>query len=155
MNAQEYANRLILLRVLRDKVDAADKALRSHWSEHLSAGDRKATRAGSVRTGYVLVTDPKGSWRVTDGDALRAWVRQHCPEEIRTVETINSAWEKAVLERGGVVDEATGEVVAPPGIAYVQGSPTVTVKPDSGAEAAIAAQYTAGGISWDDLRAVQ
>lgn len=155
MTPQEYANRLILLRVLRAKVDAADKALRAQWREHLAPGDRKSTRAGDTRTGYVLVTDPKGTWRVTDGEALRAWVRTHFPDEIRTVETVNAAWEKAVLDRGGVIDEATGEVITPPGVTLVPGAPTVTVRPDSGAEAAIAGQYAAGGISWDDLRAVE
>ena len=40
MTPQEYANRLILLRVLRAKVDAADKALRAQWREHLAPGDR-------------------------------------------------------------------------------------------------------------------
>lgn len=146
MTPQEYASTLVTIKMLKDKLDVLDKTARAHWRDYLGAGDRKSTVVGSV-----TITHPKPSWRVVDLPAYHAWVRVNAPTELYTVEAVNSAWESSVLARGGVVDEATGEVVPVPGTALRDGTPVVQVRPAAGAEEYIAAELAAMKVTAAEL----
>jgi hypothetical protein len=117
---QEKANQLVLVAVLKRMLNKIDRDLRE--SVEMDRGDRKAAQADGRRIGHVLLTDPQPAFRVVDGEAFRAWVREHRPEEIVTVESVRSSYEKAVLDRG--CDDA-GEAI--PGIELVDSPPVLRV----------------------------
>lgn len=140
-DAQTTANKLVTLAVLKKIVERLTAEVKA--SADLDPGDRKSAKAGKQSIGYVLLTDPKEAFRVTDGRAFRAWVKEHRPDEIVTIESVNSAFEKAILERG--CDEA-GESI--PGVELVAGAPVMQVRPTADAEAAIRAELTQTGLDF-------
>lgn len=139
----ELANKVITLAVLKNMVTRLDGEVRAAARESMTPGDRKSGSASGQRIGYVTLTDPEGSWRVSDGAAFREWVREHRPEEIVTVESVRSSYEKAVLATG--CDEH-GEII--PGLSWVEPSPVLQVRPTKDAEAAIRAELAASGLSF-------
>jgi hypothetical protein len=144
----ELANKIITLAVLKNMVTRLDGEVRTAARESMSPGDRKAGSASGQRIGYVTLTDPEGSYRVTDGEAFRAWVREHRPEEIVAVESVRSSYEKAVLSLG--CDEQ-GEVI--PGLTWVEPLPVLQVRPTKDAEAAIRAELASSGLSFTSVLA--
>lgn len=140
-DAQIAANQLVTLAVLKKVVDRLTGEVKAALP--LGRGDRKAARAADQRIGYVLVTDPEAAFRVTDGPKFRAWVKEHRPDEIETVEAVRSSFEKAILERG--CDEH-GEAI--PGVELVPGTPVVQVRPTPDAEAAIRAELAEAGLTF-------
>ena len=101
----ELANKIITLAVLKNMVTRLDGEVRTAARESMSPGDRKAGSASGQRIGYVTLTDPEGSYRVTDGEAFRAWVREHRPEEIVAVESVRSSYVRSLAyAKGGDTD---------------------------------------------------
>lgn len=150
---QELANKAVTLAVLKKRVAELEAEVKAEISATMDRGDRKVGKAGDAKIGAVTLTDPKAAYRVTNGDAWRAWVRDNFPDEITTVEAVRSSFETAVLGRGGVIDEATGEVTLPDGVALVEGVPVVQVRPEKDAEAAIRAELQKSGASFVDVLA--
>ena len=64
-------------------------------------------------------------------------MRANRPDEIHTIEAVNAAFEKAVLDQGGFVNAETGEVETVPGIEYQAGVPVLQVRTESDAEKTI------------------
>lgn len=145
-DTQALANKLVTLAVLRKMVAALDADVRESTQMALTPGDRKAAQAAGERIGYVLLTDPKGSYRVTDGDAWRGWVKANRPEELITVESVRSSFEAAMLARGCDDD---GELL--PGVSWVAGTPVLQVKPTAEAERHIRAELADGGYSFAEV----
>lgn len=141
MSAQETANKAVMLGVLKKVVARLDAEVRAEVT--MDPGDRKAAFAGGKRIGYVTMTDPDAGFRVTDGEAFRAWVKAHRPDEIVTTESVRSSFEKAILDRG--CDEQ-GESI--PGIEWVQPASFLQVRPTPDAEAAIRAELAREGLSF-------
>ena len=136
---QEKANQLVLVAVLKRMLNNINRDLRA--SVDMDRGDRKAALVDGRRIGHVLLTDPPSAFRVVDGEAFRAWVREHHPGEIVTVESVRSSYEKHVLERG--CDEH-GEAV--PGVELVDAAPVLRVDSVPGADVLIHEALTAAGL---------
>ena len=145
----------LTVQVVKKKVEAADARVRELLSARLDAGERVPGRIGDQKIGAATRTEPKPAARITDGAAFRAWVREHRPEEIQTVESVNAAFEKSILkvitDCGGLPDPDTGEVVDVPGVHIITGVPQLRVVPDSGAEQIIAAAIADEGLSLAEL----
>jgi hypothetical protein len=139
---QETANKLVTLAVLKKIVDRLDREVRGAVA--MDPGDRKAAYASEKRIGAVTMSDPKPAFKVTDGAAFRAWVKEHRPDEIVTTEAVRSSFERAILEVG--CDAATGEAI--PGVELVDGTPYVIVKAETGAESAIRHELATNGLSF-------
>lgn len=146
---RDTTNQLILVAVMKRRLDEIEKALRASALEQGDPGEKRNAKAGDVTVGMVLVTDPQPSWRVTRRDQFAEWVQEHRPDEVETITAVRSSFEKAVLSIGGVLDPDTGEVVPVPGVEIQTAQSTLQVKPDwSVAEQAISNQLHAEGVTF-------
>lgn len=143
MNA-DTATKIVLLKLLKDTVAELDRQVRA--DADLDRGDRKAAIIGGERVGYVTMTDPKPGWRVADGEAFRAWVRETHPSELYTVEAVRASFEKAILAQPIT---ATGEV--PPGLEWSAGNPHVTVTAVKGAADTLRGYLDREGLTLAEL----
>ena len=150
-DARALASAAITLAVLAKKITAAQADVRERLTMALERGDRKAGYAGSTKIGAATLTDPNPAWRVIDRNAFTGWVRANRPDEIHTIEAVNAAFEKAVLDQGGFVNAATGEVETVPGIEYQTGVPVLQVRTEKDAEKAIADHLDREGLSFSQL----
>lgn len=75
------------------------------------------TRSYDTPVGQVNITRKDAPIEVTDEAALLAWVKEHRPDEVETVERVRPAYMKHLREdrwtvvKGQVIDTQTGEVV--------------------------------------------
>lgn len=142
-DTQALANKAVTLAVLKKLVAALEAEVRESLGMALAPGDRKSARIGDYAIGYALLTDPKGGYRVRDGEAWRAWVKANRPDEIVTVESVRSSFETAMLARGC---DDNGEPL--PGIEWVPGTSVLQVKPTPDAEERIRAELAANGLTF-------
>ena len=151
---KELTRLALTVGVVKAKVTAADTALRQQLAAVLDPSERIPGRIGDAKIGSASKTDPKPAARITNGALFRQWVKDNRPEEIVTVEAVNSAFEKALLkivtDCGGMTTE-DGEVFDVPGVEIVPGVPTVRVIPDEGAEQVIAAALAKDGLTLAQL----
>lgn len=136
MNVAALADQIVTVKAAMSYLTAIETRLRDELSQAMDPGDRKTAKARGAVIGSVTLTNPDAAWKVTDGRAWREWVKTNRPDEIVTVEAVNSAFEKAMLERG--CDE-NGEAI--PGVELVSGNPVVQVRPISDALAVIVHEY--------------
>ena len=141
-DTKTLASQIIALSVLKRQVAALEADLRERGQMAMDRGDRKAGYAGGAKIGTVTLTDPAPAWRVVNGDAFRAWVKANRPEEIVTVESVNSAFEKALL--AGI--EGSGEI--PDGVDLVTGATVMQVRPAPDAAEAITAELAREGLTF-------
>lgn len=154
MSRRDTATRLLLSRVVRDRLSEADKAIREQAREDFDVpGVRDIGVIGDEQIGSVQLTKGREAWTVTDPAALLAWVKANASDEVVTVETVRSSYVQALLARakadGVAVDAFTGEQI--PGIDCRTSEPTLTVKPSSDAQQVIAQAFADGLLSLDDL----
>lgn len=135
-DTRTLARDLLIIAALKAEVEKRESALRADAKDALDPGDRKAGFIGDAKIGAVTYTDPSGSFRVTDGEAWKAWVKANRPDEIvsSTVENVRTSFEAAMLERGC---DDNGEPL--PGVAWVDPTPVLQVKAAPGASEAIRA----------------
>lgn len=135
------ASQLIALAAMKKRLAELDGDVRERLQMAMDRGDRKTGRAGEVKIGSVTLTDPEAAYRVTDGHAFREWVKANRPDEIVVVESVNAAFEKAILAQG----HHEGEMV--PGVELVTGPAVVQVRPAPDAVDAIAAELAKDGLT--------
>lgn len=141
---QELANQLVVLAIVKRRVEAFEKTLRARVMDDSDPGDKKNAKAGEHRIGTVSVTDPETSWRVTDAEAFTAYVKERWPSEVYAIENVRGAFAKQLLDNP--VDEQTGEVI--PGLAEVKGGSVVQVRPGKDAEQIIADYMLREGLTF-------
>jgi hypothetical protein len=141
----------IALAILAKKIAAAQADVRERLTMALKRGDRKAGYAGSTKIGAATLTDPKDTWRIVERAKFTDWVRANRPEEIHTIEAVNAAFEKAVLDQGGFVNAETGEVEPVPGIEYLPAVPVLQIRTEKDAETAILNALDDEGLFVRDL----
>lgn len=133
MDPHDLARRAIGEKSILDAAAEIHAATREELAASLSRGTKHTAFNDdeSIELGQVWMSNPKGSWRVTDEAALLAWVEANHPSALVEVhETrISPAWLKGLLADGA---DANGE--EPPGISLVAGRPTLTVKPSAAAK---------------------
>lgn len=154
MSRRDTATRLILSRVVRDRLSEADKAIREQARTDFDMpGVRDIGVIGDEQIGSVQLVKGRESWVVTDPAALLAWVKANAPDEVVTTEAVRSSYVQALLARakadGVAVDVFTGEQI--PGIECRTSAPTLTVKPSEDAAQTIAQAFADGLLSLDDL----
>jgi hypothetical protein len=158
---KELARDLTALKALADAVNARMKQVKTELEEQLEATG--VTRLDAVlpdgtKVATISKTAPKAAAQVVDGPAFLAWVREHSPHNVMTVEQVRGAYQTALLEEmtkaGAVeaVDEATGELLEVPGVEIRQGrASSCTVRPVAGGREAIAAAWRDGSLAGLDL----
>jgi hypothetical protein len=140
---RETATRLIAQKVILDELIGADKAARldAKAGDFDEVGVREIGKLGDLPVGTVQLNKGRESWVIADQRAFLAWVQENRPGEIITTPTVRTSYADAVKaackKDGGVVDEATGELIVPPGVELREGDPTLTVKPAPEARAAV------------------
>lgn len=154
MSRRDTATRLILSRVVRDRLADADKAIRGQARTDFDMpGVREIGVIGDEQVGAVQLTKPREAWTVTDPAALLAWVKANAPDEVVTTEAVRSSYVQALLARakedGVAVDRVSGEQI--PGIECRTSAPTLTVKPSEDAAQIIAQAFADGVLTLDDL----
>lgn len=135
------ASQVIALAAMKKRLAELDADVRQRLQAAMDRGDRKAGKAGEAKIGTVTLTDPEAAYRVTDGHAFREWVKVTRPDEIVTVESVNGAFEKAILAQG----HHEGEMV--PGVELVTGPAVVQVRPAPDAVESIAAELAREGLT--------
>jgi hypothetical protein len=166
MTERSAATRLVALRVLKDAITEADTQARADIQTGMAVGDRTTAvvhlDGEAVVVGHVQLTKGSSSTTaaVTDTEALLAWVKEHCPSEVQTIELVRSSFQKVLLDRvkadGGWYDEATGEILDVPGVTVTPGTPrpTLVVKPAEGAAEVVRAAWASGALPLTDLTAL-
>ena len=137
------ARRLVGEKAFLDEAQKLHQETREAAGGVFAAGDRKDL--GDL--GMVYVTKPKGSWRISDEDALLAWLQQHAPLYLaeRTIPARTVVEVSPLLLReldDGRLPDADGELVAVPGVEFRPGNPTLTVKASAAAHALARASLT-------------
>lgn len=150
MTVNELTDQLLVIKAAQAYLGAMEKTVRDQLTEQMDPGDRKVGHAGDVKIGTVTLTAPKGAWRVRDGHAWRGWVREHAPDEIVIFESVNSAYESAMLARGC---DLNGEPL--PGVEFVTPDPVVQARPAPDALAAIVTAYGSLGSRLAAIEAAQ
>lgn len=140
--------RLAVLRVLRDRTDAAIQEQRAVVEKLLLPGERRAVSLGDEAVfAWVSVTKPSGGGTLTaavrDLDALLRWCREHRPSAI--TETVRPSDQAALIAeiKAGTLDEV------PDGIEVSTSSPsspTLRVNVEDGAFEALLTAVRAGRI---------
>lgn len=151
MSTNDQAVRMIVARVLREILAAADEADRAVARETWTVGDRLGATLGGTVAGHAQLR--KGTTRavVSDAEAFQAWVEQVHPGEIEFISSVRvrPAYQASVLAAAKKLGDAVaagGEEI--PGITVVEGDPTVAVTLADGAVDLVAAAWQSGEL-WE------
>ncbi|MEV0968477.1 hypothetical protein [Microtetraspora glauca] len=153
MTPKEQALRLVVIRVLKDILGAADDTDRAGVRTDWTVGDRLTATLAAEPVGAVQLR--KGTIRpqVTDAGAFEAWVMANRPDEWETVTTtvtrVRPAYVTAVLaaaKKTGVAVTKDGEEI--PGITVAAGDPTVAVTLTEDAAELVAEAWQSGEL-WE------
>lgn len=150
MSREQQGARLVLARVLGERLTAADRdgriAVRDGWH----VGDRLTATIAGRPAGTVTVKRPPVSASVSDSTALTEWVATTHPTEIEevTVRRVKPAYLSALLaaaKKTGVAVSSAGEVI--PGITVTVGDPSVAVTLEDGAAELVAEAWRSGELA--------
>lgn len=162
----------LALAELERRVKASRAAVKAIVGQSYAEGERRTIRSplDGSRLGMVWRSDPEAEWKVTDPEALDAFLRTYYRGALET--TVGIAPENmpevlAVLQehaphlltestrvRQDVIDATVaesrdkGEPVAP-GVDRVKPAGVLTVRPDKACGEAVAALVQAGWLTWD------
>ncbi|MCA1185791.1 MULTISPECIES: hypothetical protein [unclassified Saccharopolyspora] len=151
MSTKNTALQIAVLRLLLDKVKQASDAAKANGLGRMDPGDRITATYNGQKIAAVSAAEGKTSARVTNPDALAAWVAEHYPTEVEHKPVIRPAFERVLLD----LAKKAGEPVAPdgeldvPGIAVSNGDPYITVRPTPEAEQIVTAMLAAGVLDVD------
>lgn len=161
MSMKELARDLAALKTLADAVNARIKTVKADLEQQLD--ESGVTRLDAVlpdgtKVATLSKSQPTLSAQVVDGPAFLAWVREHSPHNVMTVEQVRGAYQAGLLEEmtkagaAETVDEATGEVHEVPGVEIREGrAPSCSVRPVDGGREAIVAALRDGRLAGLDL----
>lgn len=161
MNMKELARDLTALKALADMVNDRIKTVKTELEKQLD--ETGVTRLDAVlpdgtKVATLSKTQPKPAALVVDGEAFLAWVREHSPHNVMTVEQVRGAFQAGLLEeatKAGAaewVDTESGEVHAVPGVEIREGrASSCSVRPVAGGREAIAAAWRDGRLAGLDL----
>lgn len=95
------------------------------------AGEREVGNLAGQMVGTAALQNGRETWAVVDDEAFLEWVSEQNPREI--VSAVRESFTAAILaackrDGGVVLDEATGEVGLPPGVAVRHGATSLVVK---------------------------
>ena len=174
MNALSPEVEYMAVYLLKKRIADLENALKAKYSEGVKDADgkviEKPMRPGErkavvveledgteVELGGITRSKPTPAWKVTDQNALEAWVRENQPDVLETV-TITRVpeWHYANLlntaKSTGSAVTAEGEEI--PGIEKVSGSSYVAPKPAGDAEQKLEELVRNGSLAWSDVLAI-
>ncbi|MBL3669608.1 hypothetical protein JL475_27215 [Streptomyces sp. M2CJ-2] len=160
MNLRDRATRVVVLRVLRDAVEAEYRAERRAVLDGLRAAraelalkSMRVTLPDDIPIATLTLIDPQPAVVVADEDAFTAWVAANHSGEVETLVRVRPAWKREFFGRlacfDPVVDPHTGEVI--PGLAVAPPSEprSFSLRPVPGGAERVARAWHTGEI---DLR---
>ena len=128
-DARALALRAIGEKAILDAAKELNDQTRAALSAAMGPGDRLTIKHENGTTmGVCLVSDPKGTLKITDQQAFTRWVAANHPDAI--IPTVNPAWQRALLAKGA---DENGEV--PDGCEIITGAPVLSVRPSERAKA--------------------
>ena len=141
MTARDVAKRALIEKAILDELSQANSCTRDELTaQDLQPGDRVSVDD----LGYVLMTQPKPVYKVTDWTVLTKWIEDHAANWGLVVQTsVSQAWVKRVLADGGEwTDPETGEIFQVPGLGMERATPQLRVVPSD--QAAVVARDLLG-----------
>lgn len=141
MTTRDVAKRALIEKAILDELAQAAGCTRDELSaQDLQPGDRVTVDD----LGYVLMTNPKPVYKVTDWTALTKWIEDYAADWGLVVQTsVSQAWVKKVLADGGEwTDPESGEVFQVPGLGMERSAPQLRVAPSE--QAAVRARSILG-----------
>jgi hypothetical protein len=166
VTARDDALRLAVVRVLGDRVKAAEMECKAALWDAMATGERWAAQLpdGTV-VGWVPKVRGATYATVTNPEEFVRWVAREHPTEVetevipaqpeRTVHTVRPAFEKRLLQQWkelGVAVDLNGEEV--PGVRVSQGDPIVKVEVTAAGPVAVTAAWASGALSVADVLAL-
>lgn len=149
MTREETAARLVIISWLLKQLAAVNGKARAELGDWPAKTRAVAALPDGTAVGTVTITQGRESLRVTDEAAFLAWVKEHRPDQVETVERVHKAYRKHVL------DDVKDGGELPPGVTYVVGEPHPMVRTEPGADIAIAEAWSTGVIGWTDLPQIE
>ncbi|WP_042176316.1 hypothetical protein [Streptomyces sp. NBRC 110035] len=160
MNLRDHATRVVVLRVLRDAVEAEYRAERCAVLDGLRAAraelalkSMRVTMPDDTPIATLTLIDPQPTVVVADEDAFTAWTAANHPGEVETLVRVRSAWQREFFARlacsGPVADPRTGEVVPGLTVAPAPEPRSFSLRPVPGGTERVARAWRTGEI---DLR---
>lgn len=160
MNLRDRATRVVVLRVLRDAVEAEYQAerravlhgLRAARAE-LALKSMRVTLPDDTPIATLTLIDPQPTVVVADENAFTAWVAANHPGEVETLVQVRPAWKREFFGRlacfGPVADPHTGEVIPGLAVAPAPEPRSFSLRPVPGGAERVARAWDTGEI---DLR---
>ena len=143
LSRADKATRLLAIAVVKGRIAAEERRLRTELTAELVTGAREAGFTDpddQEATALGFVTKKKGatSARVTDPAALLAWAKEYAPGEVVHVPTVRPAFVTRLLDQvkkdGGWVDPETSELIDVEGVEVITGDPGLMVKASDDAD---------------------
>lgn len=141
MTARDVAKRALIEKAILDELSQANSCTRNELTaQDLQPGDRVSVDD----LGYVLMTQPKPVYKVTDWTVLTKWIEDHAADWGLVIQTsVSQSWVKRVLADGGEwTDPETGEIFQVPGLGMDRSAPQLRVVPSD--QAAVVARDLLG-----------
>ncbi|MFE9926670.1 hypothetical protein ACFYQA_35510 [Streptomyces sp. NPDC005774] len=160
MNLRDHATRVVVLRVLRDAVEAEYRAERRAVLDGLRAAraelalkSMRVTMPDDTPIATLTLIDPQSAVVVADEDAFTAWAAVNHPGEVETLLRVRPAWQRDLFARlacsGPVADPHTGEVIPGLTVAPAPEPRSFSLRPVPGGAERVARAWRTGEI---DLR---
>lgn len=135
------ARALIEAQIIKDLRAAHEKTRAELAAAFIDAGEREVATLLDQKLGTVSLKAGAEYWTVADQDAFLEWVCANFADEVEEILTVRPSFTTAVLAKckrdGGYVDEVTGEIEIPQGLALRKGSPTLEARTDKQAGPAV------------------
>lgn len=146
MSERERVARLLIIQQIIQNLAEEAQELRRGEAAGLFTRVRQTEvpELDGVALGTVRLDRGASGVKVTDRRAFLAWVKEHNPTAIVTVEEVSTAWEKALLrdiKAGDWADVEAGELLPlPDGVESYASPPKLVVSPSVEGPAAVLAQ---------------
>jgi len=143
---REAATRLLAIAVVKARIAAEERRLRTALSGELVAGERvpgmvDPDDAEATGLGFVTKKKPTAAAQVVDPAALLAWAKEHTPTEVQVTEAVRPGFLPVLLDavkvHGGWPD-GNGEVQPVAGVEVRTGAPSLMVKANEEADRLVA-----------------
>jgi hypothetical protein len=163
MSLKDDATTMVVLRTLRDTVEAEYQAARRRVLDGLRAAraefglkSTRVTLPDGTPVATVTLVDPAPAVVVADSDSFASWTARHYPSEVESRLQIRASWQKAFLSAldptaEPVADPRTGQPVWGLTAAPASEPRSFAVRPLLSGTAEIARAWRRGEL---DLRAV-
>ena len=152
MSGPDFRQKITLAQFFAVHFAAARKGpLNGEALEEMTVGERLAATFGGRVAAWVSLPKPAVRATVTEPRVFLAWMKQHFPAGVETIQQVRPETQKAFLEQakasdGKWLNEETGEYVVIDGITVGVGDPSPRVELTPDAAEVIGVAWRAGDI---------